>query len=174
LILPEEVSAAEEEAAPEPEPVLTETMAEVYIAQGHVDEALDIYRKLLAQQPGNAALAAKVAEIEAKSATAPAAAAAPGGTSVSVVLAEILGVEPRPAMAPPPRPEGARPPAPSPAARTPPAGPPAQAADADEFSFDQFFGAEEDTGGAAPSTRRAAGKEGSEDDFRNWLKSLKT
>jgi tetratricopeptide (TPR) repeat protein len=73
LILPEEVRA-EDVVEPEPEPLLTETMAQVYVAQGHYDQARDIYRRLLAQQPGNAALAAKLADFESRAAPQPAAA----------------------------------------------------------------------------------------------------
>jgi tetratricopeptide (TPR) repeat protein len=40
------------ETAPEPvEAFVTETMAELYIQQGHLDSALDIYRKLVEQRP---------------------------------------------------------------------------------------------------------------------------
>jgi tetratricopeptide (TPR) repeat protein len=40
------------EAAPEPvEAFVTETMAELYIQQGHLDSALDIYRRLVEQRP---------------------------------------------------------------------------------------------------------------------------
>jgi hypothetical protein len=190
LILPEEVRAEEVEE-PEPEPLLTETMAEVYVAQGHHDQAREIYRKLLAQQPGNAALAAKLADLESRATPAPVAqpsleerfaAAATGRASVSTVLAEILGTEPQAALAPPPRPAGAEPPrlvvpAPTPAAAppaTPPAAPAAQEEGDEDFSFDEFFGGEKPEGGSEPTTRRAAEEEGGDEDFRHWLKSLKT
>jgi tetratricopeptide (TPR) repeat protein len=190
LILPEEVQA---EDAAEPEPLLTETMAEVYVAQGHEEQARDIYRKLLAQQPGNAALAAKLRDLESRAAPQPAAAppppapsleerfaaAATGRASVSVVLAEILGTEPQPAVAPPPRPAGAEPPTPAPApAAAPPATP--QAAPAapeggdEDFTFDEFFGDEKPGAGPGPPEQPAAEDKGSDDDFRGWLKSLKT
>lgn len=193
LILPEAVSTEEEAPPAEPEPVLTETMAEVYVAQGHLDQARAIYRKLLEQQPGNAALAAKLADLDSRGGAAvpaPAveerfAAPAAAGASVSAMLAEILGVEPQPALAPPPRPEGAEPrvpvappPAAAPAPSAPPSAPAPKAApkagEGGEFSFDEFFGGEEPSGGPGPSTRRAASHDGSDDDFRNWLKSLKT
>jgi tetratricopeptide (TPR) repeat protein len=176
LILPEDVRAEEEEEEePKPEPLVTETMAEVYVAQGHHDQARDIYRKLLAQQPGNAALAAKLADLESRATPVPAAppsleqrfaAAATGHASVSVVLAEILGTDPQPAIAPPPRPAGAELPRPAvPVAPAPAAAPPMTPPDED-FSFDEFFGGESPEGGSEPSTR--------DDDFRHWLKSLKT
>ena len=42
------------------EPVLTETMAELYLRQGHLDEALRVYQALLAQRPSDARLRARV------------------------------------------------------------------------------------------------------------------
>ncbi len=51
-------------AEPEPEPVATETMAELYLSQGHRVEALGIYRTLLARQPDNLRLKEKVAVLE--------------------------------------------------------------------------------------------------------------
>jgi hypothetical protein len=52
-------------AAPESGPFVTETMAELYLQQGHRDEALHVYRALLDQKPGDTALRDKVASIEA-------------------------------------------------------------------------------------------------------------
>jgi tetratricopeptide (TPR) repeat protein len=43
---------------------VTETMAELYLQQGFVDEALSIYRQLLARAPGDPALAARVRSLE--------------------------------------------------------------------------------------------------------------
>ena len=45
-------------------PFVTETMAELYLQQGFADEALAIYRQLLAQQPDDQALAQRVAALE--------------------------------------------------------------------------------------------------------------
>ncbi len=42
------------------EPVLTETMAELYMRQGHLDEALRVYQALLGQRPTDARLRARV------------------------------------------------------------------------------------------------------------------
>jgi hypothetical protein len=52
-------------AAPESGPFVTETMAELYLQQGHRDEALRVYRALLDQKPGDTALRDKVASLEA-------------------------------------------------------------------------------------------------------------
>jgi len=49
---------------PEPETVATETMAELYLSQGHRIEALDIYRRLLARQPDDVRLKEKVEALE--------------------------------------------------------------------------------------------------------------
>ena len=51
-------------SAPTIDPFATETMAELYRSQGHHDEALRVYRQLLAQRPDDAGLQAKVAELE--------------------------------------------------------------------------------------------------------------
>ncbi len=47
-------------AAPESGPFVTETMAELYLRQGHRDEALRVYRALLDQRPDDASLRAKI------------------------------------------------------------------------------------------------------------------
>ena len=63
----------EEPAPVEQEPVavpdsssafVTETMAELYLQQGHRDEALRVYRALLEKRPGDAGLLAKVASLQ--------------------------------------------------------------------------------------------------------------
>ena len=43
---------------------VTETMAELYLQQGHLDSALDIYRKLLEQRPHDALLLERVRSVE--------------------------------------------------------------------------------------------------------------
>jgi hypothetical protein len=47
-----------------PPPFVTETMAELYLQQGFRDEALDVYRQLLAQDPGDTGLAERVRHLE--------------------------------------------------------------------------------------------------------------
>lgn len=53
----------------------TETMAELYLQQGHLESALAIYRTLVAQRPADEALRARMSEVEqrARRTTAPAA-----------------------------------------------------------------------------------------------------
>ena len=48
-----------------PAPFVTETMAELYLQQGFDEEALAIYRQLLAQDPADATLRARVEALEA-------------------------------------------------------------------------------------------------------------
>ncbi len=57
------------EAEPEPEaaepPIYTRTMAELYVRQGLVEQAMDVYRHLLESRPDDAELQARLAELEA-------------------------------------------------------------------------------------------------------------
>jgi hypothetical protein len=74
LIFPEDADASIEatsaghaisgSAAIEPDLIVTETMAELYQRQGHLVEALHVYRVLAGRAPGDPHLKAKVAELE--------------------------------------------------------------------------------------------------------------
>ena len=44
--------------------VKTETLAELYRSQGHVQQALDVYRELARKEPGNPNYLEKISEIE--------------------------------------------------------------------------------------------------------------
>ena len=46
-------------------PFVTETMAELYVQQGHLEQALDVYRKLMKLHPNDAALAERLRALEA-------------------------------------------------------------------------------------------------------------
>ncbi|MEP7382117.1 MAG: tetratricopeptide repeat protein [Gemmatimonadota bacterium] len=59
-----EAASALEVAEPESPAFVTETMAELYLQQGFNDEALAIYRQLLAQQPDDISLQDRIAAIE--------------------------------------------------------------------------------------------------------------
>ena len=48
-----------------PKTFVTETMAEVYVQQGHTDKAIEVYRQLISQSPDDAGLQAKLAALEA-------------------------------------------------------------------------------------------------------------
>lgn len=69
---PDSGVAAIEEA---PAAFVTETMAELYLQQGFREEALAVYRQLLAMNPDDAVLAGRVAALEAEETPAAAAAA---------------------------------------------------------------------------------------------------
>lgn len=45
---------------------VTETMADLYLSQGHTASALDIYRKLLEQRPGDPRLTERVRDVESR------------------------------------------------------------------------------------------------------------
>jgi tetratricopeptide (TPR) repeat protein len=182
LIIPEE-TAAEEEPVAEPVPVVTETMAELYAQQGLFVEAYGIYEQLLTARPDDAGLQSKLAEMKQKAtatkvpkAPAPEArfsAAQTGGVSVRVMFAEVLGAEPAAPMAAPEAPVATEEPPAEPVADEPTAEPAEDAPAAP--GFDEFFGGEKAApeAGAEPTTHRAEDEE-TDDEFRNWLKSLNT
>jgi tetratricopeptide (TPR) repeat protein len=110
------------EAVPEDEPVLvvTESMAELYAAQGHRTEALGVYRILLDRNPDNARLRQCVRELERDQAAQVLAEAAPsyaasvtGGRSVASFFAAMMGARPAvvdvPAVEPAPAAQAATP-----------------------------------------------------------------
>ena len=63
---PEVPADAEPAEAGAPVLVATETMAELYLKQGHLDDAVQVYRTLLARQPGDARLEARLRQVEAQ------------------------------------------------------------------------------------------------------------
>lgn len=104
--------AADAAALSRAEPVLTETMAELYLRQGHQEDALRVYRALLAQRPGDARLRGRIEALTG------------GGRRETVhsFLKRILAG--RPGVTPPR--EATPPPPPSPSLPSgPPAAPPA-------------------------------------------------
>ncbi len=193
-----------DEALPDPAPAfgITETLAEIYVAQGHHHEAILVYRQLLERDPGSERLREKLAVAEAVGARAGRterrsySAGESGGTSVGGYFAGILAARPAPADALPDAPsdrdsknEESRPAA---AAPTRPA--------ADPLSLSAIFGEEGTAQGGKSSPRDEsrvgappaspglrfdeffdspppAGTRPAEDDdlsqFHDWLKSLK-
>ena len=144
------------------EPLLTETVGDLYLKQGFRSEAAEVYRRLLAQRPDDAGLRAKLAQVETPprlsaqalgvesvgvwlrrvaraslSARAPEALPEPPAEGPTPMESAFSTPEPEPAPAPAPPPQVPRPPA-----------PPATNA----FSLDQIFGAE---GGAPPAAAPA-------------------
>ena len=185
----EDVGAVDAAALSQAEPVLTETMAELYLQQGHRDDALRVYQALLVQRPGDARLAARIADIEGPELTSVPARGPASGQPLGLFLKRILGSRPG-APAAEPLPEGI---APAPRVSTgatpqslleeafgdePPLGPtpgsPSRPA-ADSLSLDAVFGEEAGRGSvprldapaaAAPAAPAGAGKGGfSFDDF---------
>jgi len=195
LIMPEEVTP-ESVGSDEPEPVLTETMARLYVKQGHYREAQAIYEELLTRNPGDPQLRARLDEVRQHvQAAAPGGAPAPagaskqarysvavtGGKSIRTFFAELAGVT-QPAPAPagaeaPPADSGASAPTPAPAPAPAPSEPSAPPAAKSGFSFDEFFGEKGDQAAKAPPAApqpEAPKEDGDEDDFRDWLQRLKT
>jgi len=180
LILPEEVTPADElsrpsaklvqivspaptrEDGPSPvgQPMLTETLGDLYLRQGFRSEAADVFRKLLSQRPDDEALKAKLRSLE--SPPADLSASALGSESVGAWLRRIAAARLHSPAAPPP---DAPEPGPSPLeaafaapAATEPLGEPAHPAN-DAFSLDQIFGAPAETpapGSGGPSAAPAA------------------
>jgi hypothetical protein len=92
---PEEETREPLRVEPEPDPVVTETMAELYVRQGLVGEARETYRQLLAARPHDRRLAARLAELQeagpARDARTVYAATSTGGQTSRAFLAEVLG-----------------------------------------------------------------------------------
>jgi tetratricopeptide (TPR) repeat protein len=56
--------APEVDKEPEKDPLSTATLAELYVKQGFIDKALEIYQSILANDPGNSAAATRISELE--------------------------------------------------------------------------------------------------------------
>ena len=201
----ERVAAPEPAAQPDVEPdlepdlVVTESMAELFVRQGHAGDALRIYRELAGRRPGDVRLVARIAELETvESATrvpsTPYAARVSGGTSVRDVMRSILAARPgergpAPAAPMPASDGGARPAEPTrPAqdsislsdvfgdegAASPPAYRAPRVPSADKgVSFDEFFDAptEPHASGVRPRGPRPPADD--LDQFHSWLQNLK-
>lgn len=104
---PEPEPEPELESEPEPEletvapaadlgqPVVTETIGDLYAAQGHHAQALHVYRQLLNRSPGDQRLTEKIEELESRRSAAPApikgfAATETGGQSVRSYFGDLL------------------------------------------------------------------------------------
>ncbi|HET7379387.1 MAG TPA: tetratricopeptide repeat protein [Gaiellales bacterium] len=170
--LDDDDGAADHAALSQAEPVLTETMAELYLRQGHRDDALRVYQALAAQRPHDTRLRDKVAELSAPP-PPPRVRPAGSGQSAGAFLRSILGARPgASAPAPPEPPVAPRPSAPvvpppaaaEPVEVTPSATAPAPAEPApgsptrpasDAISLDSVFG-EESNRAAAPAVPESA------------------
>lgn len=67
VALSDDDGAADTATLSKAEPVVTETMAELYLKQGHHQDALRVYKALLAQRPNDARLKAKVEQLSGAS-----------------------------------------------------------------------------------------------------------
>lgn len=85
-----DLGAVDRAALAEAEPVVTETMAELLVAQGHIQEARRVYRALLAHRPGDALLASRLEALGA--AVGP---AAPGELIVGRMFQDLVAARPR-------------------------------------------------------------------------------
>ncbi len=182
--LPAESSAPEAEV--EPELVITETMAEVFLRQGHKPLALAVYAQLLERDPANARLGAAVARLRADL-LPPAAANAAGGAATDEPVGALLARVLDPESARPSLPDAVAPEAPPGGHPTQAAGEPAlslsaifgeeasrprnpaPAAPTSEPSFDEFFGASSGPHGVAAG---AGGEEADLEQFNAWLRGL--
>lgn len=70
LDLPSVISAAPTRPSKSTPAFVTETMAALYVQQGHLDQAIGVYRQLIAQSPDNPSLQAKLSELERMQAAA--------------------------------------------------------------------------------------------------------
>jgi len=105
VTLSDDDGAADTAALSRAEPVLTETMAELYLRQGHPDEALRVYRALLAQRPADGRLRARVEALSSgrERGRGTGSGGAPGGRGLTVqaFLRALLAGRPGTTAAPP-------------------------------------------------------------------------
>ncbi len=185
---------------PEPELVVTETMAEVLRDQGHSADALRVYRELETRSAGNPRLRQKIAELEE---AARALVSAPRhaylaretqGQSVAEFFRALLAAR-LPAVASAPAAATPAPAQPTPQATgaptrpatetlslsavfgeegtpTPPAVPASGAPGGSGVSYDEFFGGQAATG-SQRSGRTSDAKSDDLDQFHAWLQNLK-
>ena len=150
VALSDDDGAADTAALSRAEPVLTETMAELYLRQGHQEDALRVYQALLAQRPTDARLRARVESLTPGRGGRKKDERRPAGETVQTFLKRILAGRPG-APAPDARPSGGR----SPLERAFAVAPPDADADAglvapgeatrpaaEGISLDQVFGDE--------------------------------
>jgi hypothetical protein len=109
--------AADTAALSQAEPVLTETMAELYLSQGHREDALRVYQALAVQRPHDVRLRERIDELSAPPRSRPSG----KGQSAGAFLKGILNARPGAPAPALPEPQTARVPAPPPPAPPSPA-----------------------------------------------------
>jgi hypothetical protein len=125
-------------------PFVTETMADLYVQQGHRDEALRVYRALLEQRPGDSGILDKIARLTGPATDAAPAPAASTGPSIRELLFAIAARRPgyRPEFPSTNGSHASAPPAASaPAQDSPPAAPSVATAPSELESRDDSLGA---------------------------------
>ena len=171
--LPDDDGAADTATLSQAEPVLTETMAELYLQQGHREDALRVYEALAAQRPHDARLRQKVAELVSPR-LRPSERGQSAGTFLKGILSARPGAPPPPAQPPEPAPSPARRPAAEPVASLDPGpdhaareGPPSDAGHgnptrpaSDAISLDSVFGDEGGRGSIPALPDKASEKPG--------------
>jgi tetratricopeptide (TPR) repeat protein len=138
VVLSDDDGAADTAALSRAEPVVTETMADLYLKQGHPEEALRVYQALLAQRPDDTRLHARV------DALTPGKKRGGGretGESVPMFLKRILAGRPQAAASPLERAFAVAPPEVPRQPDDPTLGEASRAAE-DTISLDQVFGDE--------------------------------
>ncbi|MGH7645836.1 MAG: tetratricopeptide repeat protein [Gemmatimonadales bacterium] len=194
LALSDDDGAADTTALSQAEPVVTETIAELYARQGHTEEALRVYHALLEQRPGDPGLRGKIARLTAGRSSP--ATAATGQTARAFLRGVLHGL----ALAGMERVQGGAT-ATSPTgggvsldavfgAEVAPPAAPAVPTTTGGFSFDDFFSTPAASGERAPSEGSPAGSGsaayggpprpggGSDDradldEFQRWLQGLR-
>jgi hypothetical protein len=147
VALSDDDGAADTATLSQAEPVLTETMAELYLKQGHQEDALRVYQALLSQRPGDARLRAKIEHLASGGRRK-----AASGVSAQAFLKGILAG--RGGAPPPSSPAPSEPPPEAPStldaafeSAAPPLGEPTHPAD-NNISLDTVFGSGGGDGGA--------------------------
>jgi hypothetical protein len=151
VALSDDDGAADTAALSQAEPVVTETMAELYLKQGHQQDALRVYQALLAQRPTDARLKQKVEQLASGGKKG-------SGVSAQAFLKGIWSGKKVPAALPP-EPQSTLAAAFDVAGGAPPPGEPSRPAH-DHISLDSVFGEEvarqstapQQAGAAAPDT----------------------
>ena len=96
--LSDDEGAADAAALQAAEPVVTETMGDLYLQQGHREDAMRVYRALLAERPGDRRLAAKLRDLESPAPAAPPASRQPPAESATAFLRRVWRGEPAPPL----------------------------------------------------------------------------
>jgi tetratricopeptide (TPR) repeat protein len=133
------------------EPVLTETMAELYLKQGHQHDALRVYQALLAQRPGDTGLQRKVDQLSGGGGRARGG-KGKAGVSAQAFLKGVFAGRGAAVMPVPPAPRPPAPPMPPPPPPPPPTPPedelPPSAPTTLEAAFETTSESEESMGAA--------------------------